>query len=348
MAEADPAADAKSVAALRAKVSTSRDATQKVRGISCSASPASPSLETPRPLMRQRGEKLSSGKPPSSHTPWPVPHDSQEAMQNLAYVVSSANDNIQALQRTIKQQERELAAASDHASALQRNYETLARIRRADQEEFLVVKAQQTEEREQMKQLKAELAAERERCAELERSLQQSAAAQAESQSLKLQLADASRERDDHLAEVERLRGSAAEMLDANKVLKINIDKLSRAQQEMLIKARKADDALRSLQGEKEAADKASASSASKAAVQERQLKTFLQANEALEADLRKQLSRVAALERRKQEQEAEQQTIEAYYQARLEEMQAQYDRLLADRLIDVEAKHAPKQPAFD
>ena len=137
-------------------------------------------------------------------------------------------------------------------------------------------------------------------------------------------------------------------MLDANKVLKINIDKLSRAQQEMLIKARKADDALRSLQGEKEAADKASASSASKAAVQERQLKTFLQANEALEADLRKQLSRVAALERRKQEQEAEQQTIEAYYQARLEEMQAQYDRLLADRLIDVEAKHAPKQPAFD
>ena len=60
-----------------------------------------------------------------------------------------------------------------------------------------------------------------------------------------------------------------------------------------------------------------------------RQLKTFLQANEALEADLRKQLARVAALERRKQEQEAEQQTIEAYYQARLEEMQGQYDRLL-------------------
>ena len=267
MAEADPAADAKSVAALRAKVSTSRDATQKVRGISCSASPASL-----RPCAPHNWRKAFLRKPPSSHTPWPVPHDSQEAMQNLAYVVSSANDNIQALQRTIKQQERELAAASDHASALQRNYETLARIRRADQEEFLVVKAQQTEEREQMKQLKAELAAERERCAELERSLQQSAAAQAESQSLKLQLADASRERDDHLAEVERLRGSAAEMLDANKVLKINIDKLSRAQQEMLIKARKSDDALRSLQNDKEVADKASASSASKAAVQERQL----------------------------------------------------------------------------
>lgn len=36
-------------------------------------------------------------------------------------------------------------------------------------------------------------------------------------------------------------------------------------------------------------------------------------------------------LERRKQEQEAEQQTIEAYYQARLEEMQAQYDKLLSE-----------------
>ena len=117
----------------------------------------------------------------------------------------------------------------------------------------------------------------------------------------------------------------------------------------MLTKARKADDALRALQTEKESAERALAQGASRISVQERQLKTFLQANEALEADLRKQLSRVAALERRKQEQEAEQQTIEAYYQARLEEMQAQYDRLLADRLIDVEAKHAPpKQPVFD
>ena len=52
-----------------------------------------------------------------------------------------------------------------------------------------------------------------------------------------------------------------------------------------------------------------------KLATQEKQLKTFLEANEALEADLRKQMQRVALLERRKLEQEAEQQTIEAYYQ---------------------------------
>ena len=60
------------------------------------------------------------------------------------------------------------------------------------------------------------------------------------------------------------------------------------------------------------------AQASSKCVVQERQLKTFLQANEALEADLRKQLSRVAQLERRKQEMEAEQQTVEAYYQVRV------------------------------
>ena len=252
-------------------------------------------------------------------------------MQNLAYVVSSANDNIQALQRTVKQQEQELASSADHAAALQRNYETLARVRRADQEEFLVLKTQRAEEQSEMQQLRTDLASERERCVALERKLEASAAAQAQAQTLQQQLADVTRERDEHASESERLRENAAEMLDTNRALKINIDKLSRAQQEMLTKARKADDALRSLQSEKESAERALATGASRLSVQERQLKTFLQANEALEGDLRKQLARVAALERRKQEQEAEQQTIEAYYQARLEEMQGQYEKLLAE-----------------
>ena len=38
--------------------------------------------------------------------------DDGDAMQNLAYVVSSANENIVALQRTIKLQEKELADKS--------------------------------------------------------------------------------------------------------------------------------------------------------------------------------------------------------------------------------------------
>ena len=40
------------------------------------------------------------------------------------------------------------------------------------------------------------------------------------------------RGRDEHAAEAQSLRESGAEMLETNKVLKINIDKLSRAQQE--------------------------------------------------------------------------------------------------------------------
>jgi len=270
--------------------------------------------------------------------------EDSEHMQNLAYVVSSANENIQALQRTVKQQERELAQSAEHAAALQRNYETLARIRRADQEEFLMLKTQQTDEREQLRQLRADLAAERERGAELGRKLQSAAAAQAEAQTLQLQLEDACRARDEGNAESERLRASNAELIDTSKVLKVNIDKLSRAQQEMLTKARKADDSLRALQQEKEASEKSAAALTSKSTVQERQLKTFFQANEALEADLRKQLARVAQLERRKQEQEAEQQTIEAYYQARLEEMQSQYDRLLGE--ID-DAKKSAQDKVF-
>ena len=86
-----------------------------------------------------------------------------EGMRNLAYVVSSANENIQSLQRTVKQQEAELSERADHASALQRNYETLARIRQADQKEFLLLKTQQAEEREQLQKLKADLTTERAR-----------------------------------------------------------------------------------------------------------------------------------------------------------------------------------------
>ena len=188
----------------------------------------------------------------------------KEHMQNLAYVVASANDNIQQLQRTIKQQERELTASTDHSAALQRNYETLARIRRADQEEFLVLKTQVTVEREQMSALKTELQAERTRCSELEQQLAASSKAQSEAQGLRLQLDDVTAALAASAEEVARLRASGAEMSDGNKVLKINIDKLSRAQQEMLTKARKADDALRALQTEKEAAEKAQQANASK------------------------------------------------------------------------------------
>ena len=71
----------------------------------------------------------------------------EEAMTNLAYVVNSANDNISSLQRTVKLQEKELADKSEHGAALQRNYETLSRIRKSDQKEFIALKALQAEGR---------------------------------------------------------------------------------------------------------------------------------------------------------------------------------------------------------
>lgn len=108
---------------------------------------------------------------------------------------------------------------------------------------------------------------------------------------------------------------SFSEAAESNRALTAHIDKLTRAQHEILKRTRKSDDTIRVLESEKEAAEKAQTASNNKIATQERQLKTFLEANEALESDLRKQMQRVALLERRKLEQAAEQQTIEAYYQ---------------------------------
>ena len=254
-----------------------------------------------------------------------------ETMRNLAYVVNSANDNIQQLQKTVRQQERELLEKQEQATALQRNYETLSRIRQADQKEFLLLKAQTAEQHEQLQDLQSRLASEQETVGALEARLSEMTAAQASVQKLQLQLQDLSRERDEQKAEASKARASAAELTESNKELKLNVDKLTRAQHEVLQRVRKADEAARQLQSEKEAAEGAQAAAGGKLSVQERQLKVFLEANNALEADLRKQMQRVAQLERRKQEMEAEAATVEAYYKARLDEMQSQYDRLLAD-----------------
>ena len=114
-----------------------------------------PSPENPRMPSKLRGEVGTARTGDGT--------GDTDTMRNLAYVVSSANDNIQALQRTVKQQEKELSEKSDQAAALQRNYETLARIRQADQNEFMQLKARQAEEQALIKKLQAELSAARER-----------------------------------------------------------------------------------------------------------------------------------------------------------------------------------------
>ncbi|KAL1524066.1 hypothetical protein AB1Y20_018977 [Prymnesium parvum] len=265
-----------------------------------------------------------------------------DAMRNLAYVVSSANDNIQALQRTVKLQEKELNEKSDQCAALQRNYETLARIRQADQVEFMNSKARHVEALAQINALQSELEKVRKQNAELEQQLASSATVHLQLDEVQKQLDDATRSRDTLKTELEQAQKSFSEAAESNRALTAHIDKLTRAQHEILKRTRKSDDTIRVLESEKEAAEKAQTASNNKIATQEKQLKTFLEANEALESDLRKQMQRVALLERRKLEQEAEQQTIEAYYQARLDEMQAQYDRLLSE--IDESKRQAPQE----
>mmetsp|Transcript_46241 Transcript_46241/g.100423 ORF Transcript_46241/g.100423 Transcript_46241/m.100423 type:complete len:284 (-) Transcript_46241:78-929(-) len=255
-----------------------------------------------------------------------------ESMRNLAYVVNSANDNITALRQTVKQQEKEIAEKSEQAVALQRNYETLSRIRQADQREFLLVKKQKDEQQLALERVQEELAAERERVEGLTAQLHEMAAAQTQLQELRLRLDEAERQRTEQAAAATQAKRQATELVEANKALKLSVERLSRAQQDALARSEQSEATAKQLQAEKEQAERERDRMGSKLAVQERQMKTFLDANEALENDLREQMKLVASHERRKQEQEVERETIEAYYNARLQEMQSQYDKLLAQK----------------
>lgn len=128
-----------------------------------------------------------------------------DAMRNLAYVVSSANDNIQALQRTVKQQEKELNEKTDQCSALQRNYETLARIRQADQTEFVQLKARFLEQQAANAELRVEVESCKERTAVLEEQLSSSDEVRSELAELQKQMEDVTRARDALKTELEQV-----------------------------------------------------------------------------------------------------------------------------------------------
>ena len=162
-----------------------------------------------------------------------------DAMRNLAYVVSSANDNIQALQRTVKLQEKELSEKTDQCAAVQRNYETLARIRQADQSEFLQLKTRQSDEHSQLLRAQADLRAAREQSSGLERKIAAGEAAQAQIVTLNGQLQAVTATRDELESNLTMERGKNATLAETNRGLNANIDKLSRAQNEMLQRARK-------------------------------------------------------------------------------------------------------------
>lgn len=203
-----------------------------------------------------------------------------DPLRNLAYVVSSANDNITALQRTVKQQEKDLCTKTDQIASLQRNYETLSRIRQADQSEFMLLKGLHEEQQAALAEAHVALAAERERVGELRAELSAGEQDRAELPELRARAAELMRGKAEAEAAAEVERARAAEQSEATKRLHLQVEKLGRAQAETLARASKMDETCARLQQEKAAAEQGRVSAGSKLAVQERQLRTFLEANE--------------------------------------------------------------------
>jgi chromosome segregation ATPase len=203
-----------------------------------------------------------------------------DPLRNLAYVVSSANDNITALQKTVKQQEKELCAKTDQIASLQRNYATLSRIRQADQSEFTLLKELHEQHQAALAYAQAALEAERERAGALAARLSAGEAEREELQDLRARAVDLARGKAEAEVAAEAERTRAAELSEAGKRLHLQVEKLGRAQAETLARAAKMDEACAKLQEEKAAVERGSVSARSKLAVQERQLRTFLEANE--------------------------------------------------------------------
>ena len=112
----------------------------------------------------------------------------------------------------------------EHTAALQRNYETLSRVRQSDQKEFIALKAQQADERAQLEDLQRLYAAEQAKALQLEQKLQTTAEAEAQLQHARLELQNLSRERDEYRTAGEKHQRSAVEAAEANRALKLNLD----------------------------------------------------------------------------------------------------------------------------
>ena len=163
-----------------------------------------------------------------------------ESVRNLAYVVNSANDNIVTLQRTVTAQEKELAEKAEAASALQRNYETLSRIRQADQREFMALKRLHEAQQDELKAMQESVAAQTERSTQLEQQVADGAAAQSERLQLQLRVSELEREAKERATDTAQVRKNAAELVESNRALKMSVEKMTRAQHELMQRSRKA------------------------------------------------------------------------------------------------------------
>lgn len=272
-----------------------------------------------------------------------------DEQRNMAFIAKSATENILALQRAAHEQETQLEERRKEIGVLQRNYETLSRIRQGDAQEIAMLRSQKQQEADEVAALREQLRTERDSKAQLEARLAEHDAALAQVAKLKLHVEAADRKQAQALATAQATQLQAADLKEANRTLRLGGERLARAHTDATEKLYGTSKAKAQLEQDKIALQRELGAAKDKAAQLEKQLRTFLDFNHALEDDLRAALQRAAELGRRVKEVEFEKQTVEAYYTAKAAEMQAQLELLIgATPAAAAGADHASMTHAID
>lgn len=255
--------------------------------------------------------------------------DDDAAQKNMAYLAKTASENILSLQRIVHEQEVQLEDRRKEAATLQRNYEALSRIRLSDNKELASLREQRQQEGESMRHLRDELAAEKGESDRLREKLRESEEALAEVAALKLEVQAAERKHAQAVTHAEGVQAQVADLQEANKALRSSAERLSRGHTNISEKLRREGEARAQLEREHAALRKEAAAAGAKLTHMEKQLRTFLDFNATMEADLRGAMARAAELEKQVRQLEHDRQTAEAYHSARHAEMQAQLQTAL-------------------
>lgn len=252
-----------------------------------------------------------------------------DEQKNMAYLARTATENILALEKVVNEQEMQLEERKKEIATLQRNYETLSRIRQGDSKELAMLRAQRQQEGDEMARLRELLGQERAEKTALEAKLAESEAAMAQVTELRLQVGAAERKAAQASAAADAAHIQAADLKESNKGLRLTAERLARVHAEQADKLRQTTEQRAKAEREHEALQQELGAAHNKLAQQEKQLRTFLDFNATMEHDLRQALAKVADLEKQCRELEFEKQTVEAYYTAKHQEMQAQFQALL-------------------
>ena len=143
-------------------------------------------------------------------------------------------DELGSLQRTAQQQERELHCNTARMAALQRNYDTLSRIRQADQKQVHSLKAQHESQQAESHELREIVREQTDRNAALEERAAAGEAARAEQLRLQSRVTGLERAQKEREIEAAAARRQSADVVESNRALKLSLEKMSRVQHEML------------------------------------------------------------------------------------------------------------------